>query len=71
MIREPEKLVTDFHTHKMVARRSVKSYSLNCAGCGRLTNEYDHFYGWHVCPECDSDAIAADLADRVMNAGGF
>lgn len=67
MIKDPSSMVKDFNTRQTVKRRSVKSYKLNCAGCGRVTAEFDHLFGWHVCAFCDSDEIAHDLADHVTN----
>lgn len=67
MIRNADSLVKDFNTRQQVPRRSVKDIALNCAGCGTVTREYDHLYGWHICEDCDSDEIAAALADHVTN----
>lgn len=67
MIRDPERLVTDFHTNQRVPRRSLRDIALNCAGCGAVTKEYDHLYGWHICEDCDSDKIAEHVADHVTN----
>ena len=67
MIKDPDMLVKDFRTREMVKRRSVKNVALNCAGCGRVTAEFDHLFGWHICQDCDSDEVASDVSDHVMN----
>lgn len=67
MIKDPDKMVKDFNTGEVVPRHSVKVLEGKCAGCGAFTNHYDHRFGWHVCIVCDSDEIAADISDHVMN----
>lgn len=67
MIKDGDKMVKDFHSGEIVKRQSKSAQFGKCAGCGLSTRRYDHLFGWHVCLECDSDSIAADLSDHVMH----
>lgn len=60
-------MVKDFHSGKIVTRFRYKVPSRPCAGCGTHTVNYDSKYGWYVCADCDSDEIASDLTDHVLN----
>jgi hypothetical protein len=59
--------VKDFHTGEMVTRIQYRVPSKRCSGCGTLTTTYDAKWGWHICSDCDSEDVAADIADHVMN----
>lgn len=59
--------VRDFHTGRPALRRQCRIIAKPCAGCGKQTQHYDAKYGWHVCPDCDSEDIADELVRHVMN----
>ena len=59
--------VKDFHTGEIVERYQYRTPSKRCAGCGEFSLRYDAKWGWHICQDCDSEDVAADIADHVCN----
>lgn len=38
----------------------------NCAGCGKLTKDFDNYFGWHICNTCSSDEITYNLTEYIV-----
>jgi len=66
MIKDPDRMVQDFHTRLMVPRRSIVKEPERCAGCGKPAFERDNIYSWYVCADCDADEVADDFARDAM-----
>jgi len=58
--------VKDFHTGEIVERYQHRAMK-RCSGCGQMSPTYDAKWGWHICSDCDSEDVAADIADHVCN----
>lgn len=57
----------DFRTGENVLRFQYRVPSKPCAGCGTHTVNYDAKWGWHICTDCNSEDVAAEIADHVTN----